>query len=560
MILFGGYIDGGRATSDVWLLNMDSNGTDGWEDMTPKYSPMPSPRFGHSSVLVGDELIIYGGVSKSPGNTTVVCFSDMWALRVSSRTWKLLNNDVLQRYAPQAFTPTTTPCTSFLLPYGYSKIIVWESVYPRSNRMWLMDLDSMTRTVLDLMPPVNSISVQAAGIWNGRLVYLAQNSSDDRLNGFVVLEIGEQCRPGFAQIQGPLEPCIHCPVGQYSKTHLTVNECIKCPQGTTTNGTVENATSIEYCTCDTNYCAHGSCAVRGSGQNISGICQCSFGFKGNRCDHVDYTVLTLSFGLLAITIIVVAAFSWCSIKTARYRRARKQSEWELTQTHRAFTVLPKEIELECRLDENCPGGYGRVYRAKYRDWTVAVKQLQLVMAEWPDVRREFLREIQFMRTVRHPNIVMFIGAGHYDENHLFLVLEFMSGGALRSLLENATVELTTKDQLQFIFDTAEGMNYLHTLKPPRIHRDLKSANLLLSGKRRVKVADFGSARLIPELNKTVKRNFLYSRKDMESQQILNEEVQLTNRFIGTARWRSPELWLRKPYGRETDVYRYCVHY
>jgi serine/threonine protein kinase len=62
---------------------------------------------------------------------------------------------------------------------------------------------------------------------------------------------------------------------------------------------------------------------------------------------------------------------------------------------------------------------------------VAVKQLQLVMAEWPDVRREFLREIQFMRTVRHPNIVMFIGAGHYDENHLFLVLEFMSGGALR---------------------------------------------------------------------------------------------------------------------------------
>jgi serine/threonine protein kinase len=189
---------------------------------------------------------------------------------------------------------------------------------------------------------------------------------------------------------------------------------------------------------------------------------------------------------------------------------------------------------------------------------VAVKQLQLVMAEWPDVRREFLREIQFMRTVRHPNIVMFIGAGHYDENHLFLVLEFMSGGALRSLLENATVELTTKDQLQFIFDTAEGMNYLHTLKPPRIHRDLKSANLLLSGKRRVKVADFGSARLIPELNKTVKRNFLYSRKDMESQQILNEEVQLTNRFIGTARWRSPELWLRKPYGRETDVYSFAI--
>jgi hypothetical protein len=485
MILFGGYSDGGRAKSDVWLLNMDRTGTDMWKNMTPTSEGRikPSPRFGHSSVLIGDELIIYGGVSMSSGNATADCLSDMWAFSVSSRTWKQLiapTNDVLLRYSPRTFPPAPTPCTSFLLPYGYSKIMVWESLNPRPNKMWLMDLESMTRTdqVLNLHPtfPNGSIRVQAAGIWNGRLVYLAQNSSDDKLHGFIVLEIGEQCRPGFAQVQGPLEPCTHCPVGQYSKTHLTVNECVKCPQGTTTNSTVENATSIEYCTCDTNYCAHGSCAVRGSGQNISGICQCSFGFKGNRCDHVDYTVLTLSFGLLAITIIVVAAFSWCSIKTARYRRARKQSEWELTQTHRAFTVLPKEIELECRLDENCPGGYGRVYRAKYRDWTVAVKQLQLVMAEWPDIRREFLREIQFMRTVRHPNIVMFIGAGHYDENHLFLVLEFMSGGALRSLLENATVELTTKDQLQFIFDTAEGMAYLHTLKPPRIHRDLKFCN------------------------------------------------------------------------------------
>ena len=568
MILFGGYTDGGRSKSDVWLLNLATNGTEVWENVTPnaKGSSTPSPRFGHSTVIVGDELVVYGGISNSSDDTTALCLSDMWAFRVSNRTWRQLitpNHDLL-RYQPRMFAPIETPCTSFPLPYGYSKIVFWESVSREeqgvSNTVWMIDLESMTRTdhVFDLPSPNGSIIVQAAGIWNSSLVYYAQNTTGERLHG-VLLAIGEKCRPGFAPIQGPSEPCKHCPAGQYSQTHLTVNQCAKCPRGTSTTHTVENATSVKNCTCDVTYCAHGNCEIRGSGNEISGICRCSFAFNGNQCDHVDYAVFILSFGLLTFVAIVITILAWCGIKTARHRRARKQTEWELRQTSRAFTVLPWEIELESRLDEDCPGGYGQVHKAKYRDWTVAVKQLQLVMAEWPDIRREFLREIQFMRTVRHPNIVMFIGAGQHDENHLFLILEFMSGGALRSLLENDAVELTRQDQLQFIVDAAEGMNYLHTLEPPRIHRDLKSANLLLSSTRRVKVADFGSARLIPHLNKGVKNespNYVGNQKGIESHQLLNEETQLTSRYIGTARWRSPELWLRKVYGTATDVYRY----
>jgi serine/threonine protein kinase len=190
------------------------------------------------------------------------------------------------------------------------------------------------------------------------------------------------------------------------------------------------------------------------------------------------------------------------------------------------------------------------------------------MAEWAQFRKEFLREIQFMRTIRHPNIVMFIGAGQDTENRPFLVLEYMSGGALLSLLQNEEIHLTKEDRLQFALDTARGMNYLHTLQPPRIHRDLKSANLLLSCTRQVKVADFGSARLIPRpgsaatrrarrrpMNRSLEVKDGYHQSTTLTQRLLTETAQLTSSHIGTAAWRSPELWRTMPYGTATDVYR-----
>jgi serine/threonine protein kinase len=271
----------------------------------------------------------------------------------------------------------------------------------------------------------------------------------------------------------------------------------------------------------------------------------------------------MSFGLLTVATVTTTTLAWCGIRTARHSKARKKTEWELKETRKAFTIMPWEVKLLCRLDQNCPGGYGQVHKATYRDWTVAVKQLHLDMEQWADIRNEFLRETHFMRTVRHPNIVMFIGAGQYKEKQPFLVLEFMSGGALHSLLKNVEEELTVRNKLQFILDIAEGMKYLHTLQPPRIHRDLKSANLLLSGTRRVKVADFGCARLVPQIGRADTANKSSPKRDIrvqgeESEELLNERGRLTSRFIGTARWRSPELWLKKPYGTATDVYSFGI--
>ena len=573
IILFGGYSYARVISPEVWSVTIN-NGRASWQRMTwavdINIKAVPSPRFGHSAVILENELIIYGGRNSLSKET---CLSDMWAFNMLNQKWRQIVssrhgisdlNRIISVSGPQY-------CETFMLPYGSTKVALFQNGYGLatsmnvSNRVWMVDVSQKVET--HILSPKRSVIVQAAGIWDGGLVYFGKYRTHTGLQTEgALLALGQKCKPGTAQQWGPGNgPCEPCPAGwySYSSNYTKVSECIICPKGSTT--TKPGMNSVASCICDITYCKHGSCKmVAGEGgEGIRVDCTCSFGFVGDRCQQINSVVFAVPF---VVSSVVTTVVGYLIIRTIRHRRAKQRTERELEETRRAFTIQPQEIQLQCRLDEDCPGGYGQVHKATYRDWTVAVKQLQIVMAEWADIRKDFLREIQFMRTIRHPNIVMFVGAGQYDENCPFLVLEFMSGGALHSLLQNVEEELTRRECLQFALDTAVGMNYLHTLRPPRIHRDLKSANLLLSCTRQVRVADFGSARLIPEsgrkLNKRVRRRrptrFANGGNCSAklSQRLLSETTQLTSRHIGTARWRSPELWRKMSYGTATDVYRY----
>lgn len=95
-----------------------------------------------------------------------------------------------------------------------------------------------------------------------------------------------------------------------------------------------------------------------------------------------------------------------------------------------------------------------------------------------------------MEALRHPNVVLFLGACTKPPN-LCIVLEYCSRGSLWSTIQNLDVPLSWEDRRRFALDTARGVNYLHTCSPPIIHRDLKSLNLLLDDCYKVKLADFG---------------------------------------------------------------------
>lgn len=71
--------------------------------------------------------------------------------------------------------------------------------------------------------------------------------------------------------------------------------------------------------------------------------------------------------------------------------------------------------------------------------------------------------------------------------------EYASRGALSAVLADQAIEMDYGMSVQFALDAAEGMKYLHNLKKPIVHRDLKSQNLLVNDDFGVKVADFGTS-------------------------------------------------------------------
>ena len=106
------------------------------------------------------------------------------------------------------------------------------------------------------------------------------------------------------------------------------------------------------------------------------------------------------------------------------------------------------------------------------------------------------REVNFLINMAHERLVKFVGAGElyderFDQNVLFIVQEFASGGSINNALWNTRPEsLTWNTRLQWASDIAEGMAFIH--ERGYTHRDLKSPNVLYDADTmRAKVADFG---------------------------------------------------------------------
>eukprot|EP00475_Leptophrys_vorax_P045521 TRINITY_DN9473_c0_g1_i4.p1 TRINITY_DN9473_c0_g1~~TRINITY_DN9473_c0_g1_i4.p1 ORF type:complete len:501 (-),score=99.67 TRINITY_DN9473_c0_g1_i4:534-1964(-) len=125
-----------------------------------------------------------------------------------------------------------------------------------------------------------------------------------------------------------------------------------------------------------------------------------------------------------------------------------------------------EIELKERIGL---GGFAEVFKGEWRGTEVAVKKL-LPNKQTKESIEEFKTEIDMMRKLRHPHIVLFMGASLKPPN-VCIVTELLQM-SLFDLLHNTKVKLTWKIRFKISIDTAIGMNFLHLSKPPIIHRDL----------------------------------------------------------------------------------------
>lgn len=185
------------------------------------------------------------------------------------------------------------------------------------------------------------------------------------------------------------------------------------------------------------------------------------------------------------------------------------------------------------LEELGAGGMGRVYKAQHCHLgkIVAVKVLSEEFSSDPRDVARFRREMKAVGALNHPNIVRATDAGQSGKTH-FLVMDYEDGIDLQKLLE-AHGKLPLVLACEFVRQACDALEYAR--QRGRVHRDIKPGNLMVCRDRRVKVLDFGLARLLQQES---------------SPQNAEGPISQEGQVLGTPDYLSPEQATGK---RELDI-------
>jgi predicted Ser/Thr protein kinase len=175
------------------------------------------------------------------------------------------------------------------------------------------------------------------------------------------------------------------------------------------------------------------------------------------------------------------------------------------------------------------GAMGVVYRA--RDTAigrvVALKMLSAELGAEDELHRRFEREAEAIGRLSHPNIVTVYDLGQ-SNGQLYMAMELLEGDDLRSLIERK-VDVPLADRVRILVQICEGLAYAHSRGV--VHRDIKPANIVVTADARVKILDFGLARVATRATIT--------RKGM---------------ILGTPDYMAPEQAMGKLVDRRSDVF------
>lgn len=186
------------------------------------------------------------------------------------------------------------------------------------------------------------------------------------------------------------------------------------------------------------------------------------------------------------------------------------------------------------IDKIGEGGFGVVYSGYWSGKLVAIKKFHLKEKySIKSIFTKFLKEINTISNLRHPNIVLYMGAS-VNNKDCYLISEYISKGSLFDFLHISKSSISNEhDQIRIAYEIAVAVKYLHSRKI--LHCDLKSSNILLDDNYKIKISDFGLSKI-----KT----------------IINESDNKKGSRLGTPHWMSPEIMKKNIYEEASDIYSY----
>ncbi|KAF9439183.1 Protein kinase [Entomortierella beljakovae] len=207
------------------------------------------------------------------------------------------------------------------------------------------------------------------------------------------------------------------------------------------------------------------------------------------------------------------------------RRISTMTEAEIMEKLRSVVSSGDPSTLYSKIKKVGQGASGSVYVAKHltTNTKVAIKQMDLSLQP----RKELVvNEILVMKESTNPNIVNYLDSFLVKGQELWVVMEYMEGGALTDVIDNNKL---SESQIACIcLETCKGLQHLHSQNI--IHRDIKSDNVLMDPLGHVKITDFGfCAKLTDQKNKRAT-------------------------MVGTPYWMAPEVVKQKEYGAKVDIW------
>lgn len=159
------------------------------------------------------------------------------------------------------------------------------------------------------------------------------------------------------------------------------------------------------------------------------------------------------------------------------------------------TLLNNRYQIEARIGT---GGMAEIYRAHdlMLERTVAIKLLKEDFSTETSFRERFRQEAKAAANLSHPNIVTIYDFG-FDEKQIFIVMEYVPGTDLKTILQRRG-SLSVEETLPLIIQACAGVGYAH--RSGLVHCDVKPQNMIVTPDQRLKVTDFGIARLLATIH------------------------------------------------------------